>query len=224
MGDVSSTAENPLAPSRWSMLIPTPRFSLRLNAWLSCWHRERHGGDCRMWLDIWLRQKRVVRSDRTCDDLPTLSDSLHLAATCGQYDSGASLCCERICRRKHAVCHAYEDLKTWRGLFARWCTSSAGATDVELRGSPRRGGTNDCLESLSLGSSREPPSRRRGSCCRRWSVSTRWEPWRNGSRPWPCARSDPLQCLTRRNRCRRNLFSLLAFVPDLYSRWRATAL
>ena len=44
-----------------------------------------------MWLDIWLRETRVVRGGCTSHELHTLSDALHWADTWGQHNLGAGV-------------------------------------------------------------------------------------------------------------------------------------
>ena len=97
-----------------------------------CRHAERHGGDARMWLDVWLRDKRVARTDRTFHELQTLVDALHLAGTWDQYNLGASLCCERLARRIQAICDAHRDPEHVSWSFARYYAGSSSATDAVM--------------------------------------------------------------------------------------------
>ena len=97
-----------------------------------CRHTERHGGDARMWLDVWLRDKRVARTDRTFHELQTLVDALHLAGTWDQYNLGASLCCERLARRVQAICDAHRDPEHVSWTSAGYYAGSASAADAVM--------------------------------------------------------------------------------------------
>ena len=44
-------------------------------------HSERHGGDPRLWLQMWLRTKHIETSDRTYHELKVLGDALFYAGT-----------------------------------------------------------------------------------------------------------------------------------------------
>ena len=49
---------------------------------------ERQGGDPRLWLDKWLREKHLADSDRVAHELRRLADVLHMARVVDQLNVG----------------------------------------------------------------------------------------------------------------------------------------
>lgn len=70
-------------------------------------HSERHGGDPRLWLQMWLRTKHIETSDRTYHELKVLGDALFYAGTFDQLNIPALISMEVICRRIQAIVDAY---------------------------------------------------------------------------------------------------------------------
>ena len=61
---------------------------------------ERHGGDPRLWLQLWMRSKHIEASDRTYHEMKVLADALFYAGTFDQIvdEHGGGLGkCEDFC-------------------------------------------------------------------------------------------------------------------------------
>lgn len=70
-------------------------------------HVERHGGDPRLWLQLWLRTKHIEPSDRVAHEMRVLCDVLYYAGTFDQLNIPALVSLEVVCRRMQAVVDAY---------------------------------------------------------------------------------------------------------------------
>ena len=72
-------------------------------------HTERHGGDPRLWLQLWLRSKHIEQSDRTYHEMRVLVDALYYAGTYDQVNIPSLICMEVVCRRLQAIVDAYSN-------------------------------------------------------------------------------------------------------------------
>lgn len=70
-------------------------------------HCERHGGDPRLWLQLWLRSKHIESSDRTWHETKVLVDVLYYAGTFDQVNIPGLMSLEVVCRRLQAIVDAY---------------------------------------------------------------------------------------------------------------------
>ena len=70
-------------------------------------HMERHGGDPRLWLQMWLRSKRIETTDRIYHELKVLIDCLFYAGTFDQLNIPGLMSLEVISRRIQAISDAY---------------------------------------------------------------------------------------------------------------------
>ena len=70
-------------------------------------HVERHGGDPRLWLQLWLRAKHIEPTDRVAHEMRVLCDVLYYAGTFDQLNIPALVSLEVVCRRMQAVVDAY---------------------------------------------------------------------------------------------------------------------
>ena len=97
----------------------------------------RTGGDPRLWLQLWCREKRLESTDRTVHELRTLTEAIYMAGTYDQLNLGGVLALEILSRRVHAIVEAYAGGASrphW-GL-AKFLTCEASAEDAvssELR-------------------------------------------------------------------------------------------
>ena len=72
-------------------------------------HAERHGGDPRLWLQMWMRTKHIESSDRTYHEMKVLTDALFYAGTFDQVNIPALMSMEVVCRRIQAIVDAYSN-------------------------------------------------------------------------------------------------------------------
>ena len=72
-----------------------------------CKAMERQGGDPKLWLEKWLREKRLEGSDRVAHELRCLTDVLYMVGTVDQLNVGGLHCVESLCRRIAAIVEAY---------------------------------------------------------------------------------------------------------------------
>lgn len=72
-------------------------------------HMERHGGDPRMWLQMWMRTKHISPTDRVAHEMRVLVDTLYFAGTYDQVNIPALMSLECVCRRMQAIVDAYAD-------------------------------------------------------------------------------------------------------------------
>lgn len=87
-------------------------------------HTERHGGDPRLWMQLWMRTKKIEATDRVYHELKVLIDALYYAGTFDQLNVPGLMSMEVICRRIQAISDAYtnpakpswENAKVFAGL------------------------------------------------------------------------------------------------------------
>lgn len=133
-----------------------------------CKHMLRHGGDPRMWLQLWQREKKLEATDKVVHEMKVLTDSLFYARSYEQINVGARVAMEVICRRIQLLVDAYANplrpnwdmAKVFNGQaspddgispsFRSWATkrsrdeaeiASARAKVRELRGAPVASGS-----------------------------------------------------------------------------------
>lgn len=70
-------------------------------------HSERHGGDPRLWLQLWCRTKHIEPTDRVHHELKVLTDCLFYAGTFDQLNIPALVSLEVGCRRIQAIVDTY---------------------------------------------------------------------------------------------------------------------
>ena len=94
-----------------------------------CKAMEREGGDPRMWLERWLREKRLDSSDRVAHELRALTDVLFLSGSVDQLNVGGLHGMEALCRRIAAIVEAYATGRpTWE--HARFYAGTPVAEEV----------------------------------------------------------------------------------------------
>lgn len=152
-------------------------------------HAERHGGDPRLWLQLWLRNKHVETADRTYHEMKVLTDALFYAGTFDQINIPALMSMEVICRRIQAVVDAYnnpsrpswENAKIFSGLgtpedivsptFRNYATKKnkeelelmqARQKVRELRGTSTAAQDDDAADALPQKPSNKPSPKRKG--------------------------------------------------------------
>lgn len=78
-------------------------------------HMEKHGGDPRLWLQMWCRTKHIDLRDRTYHELKVLRDVLYFAGTFDQLNLPALMSIETVSRRIQAIADAYTnpDKPSW---------------------------------------------------------------------------------------------------------------
>ncbi|CAK8988362.1 unnamed protein product, partial [Durusdinium trenchii] len=72
-------------------------------------HAERHGGDPRLWMQLWCRSKHIETTDRTFHEMKVLVDALFFAGTFDQVNIPALMSMEVVCRRIQAIVDAYSN-------------------------------------------------------------------------------------------------------------------
>ena len=72
-------------------------------------HAERHGGDPRLWLQLWMRSKHIEASDRTYHEMKVLTDALFYAGAFDHINIAALMSMEVVCRRIQAIVDAYSN-------------------------------------------------------------------------------------------------------------------
>ena len=72
-------------------------------------HMERHGGDPRLWLQMWMRTKHISPTDQVAHEMRMLCDTLYYAGTFDQVNVPALMSMEVVCRRVQAIVDAYAD-------------------------------------------------------------------------------------------------------------------
>ncbi len=75
---------------------------------------ERHGGDPRLWLQLWMRSNHIESGDRTYHEMKVLVDSLYFAGTFDQVNIPALMAMEVICLRIQAIVDAYTAIRHGR--------------------------------------------------------------------------------------------------------------
>lgn len=95
-------------------------------------HMQRHGGDPKLWMQIWMRKHNLSDSDRVVHELRTLVDTLYLAGTYDQLNVGSLGCLESVSRRIQTIVEAFSNSSgpTPDWSHARLYTGQATADDV----------------------------------------------------------------------------------------------
>ena len=70
-------------------------------------HFERHGGNCRLWLDKWSSSRGIEPTERTAIELGVHMRSIHYLATYDQINLGASAAAENTLLRVAQIVEAY---------------------------------------------------------------------------------------------------------------------
>ena len=102
-----------------------------------CKHMERHGGDPRLWLDLFIRMKGLGQGDRVVHELRTIVEALYQGGTYDQLNMGGLMMVEVLTRRVAAVVDAYADPSKPSWTNARYFEGVSSVEDVsgpELRG------------------------------------------------------------------------------------------
>ena len=95
-------------------------------------HMQRHGGDPKLWMQIWMRKHNLSDSDRVVHELRTLVDTLYLAGVYDQLNLGSLGCLECVSRRIKTIVEAFSSSAgpTPDWSHARLYTGRATADDV----------------------------------------------------------------------------------------------
>ncbi|CAK0823925.1 unnamed protein product, partial [Prorocentrum cordatum] len=102
-----------------------------------CKHMERHGGDPRLWLDLFIRMKGLGQNDRVVHELRTIVEALYQGGVYDQLNMGGLMMVEVLTRRAAAVVDAYADPSKPSWTNARFFEGVSSVEDVsgpELRG------------------------------------------------------------------------------------------
>ncbi|CAK0856481.1 unnamed protein product, partial [Prorocentrum cordatum] len=102
-----------------------------------CKHMERHGGDPRLWLDLFIRMKGLGQGDRVVHELRTIVEALYQGGVYDQLNMGGLMMVEVLTRRVAAVVGAYADPSKPSWTNARFFEGVSSVEDVsgpELRG------------------------------------------------------------------------------------------
>ncbi|CAK0901058.1 unnamed protein product, partial [Prorocentrum cordatum] len=104
-------------------------------------HMERHGGDPRLWLDLFIRMKGLGQNDRVVHELRTIVEALYQGGVYDQLNMGGLMMVEVLTRRVAAVVDAYSDPTKPSWTNARFFEGVSSVEDVsgpELRGCVHR--------------------------------------------------------------------------------------
>jgi hypothetical protein len=93
-------------------------------------HIERTGGDPRLWLQIWLRTKKIEETDRVAHEMKVLVDALYFGGIYDQLNLPALVCIEVVCRRLQLIVEAYANPARPSWENARLYASQASAEEV----------------------------------------------------------------------------------------------
>ncbi|CAK0868534.1 unnamed protein product, partial [Prorocentrum cordatum] len=102
-----------------------------------CKHMERHGGDPRLWIDLFIRMKGLGQNDRVVHELRTIVEALYQGGVYDQLNMGGLMMVEVLTRRVAAVVDAYADPSKPSWTNARFFEGVSSVEDVsgpELRG------------------------------------------------------------------------------------------
>ena len=91
---------------------------------------ERQGGDPRLWLQGWMRQKKMEPTDRTAHELKVLCDCLYYAGVYDQVNIPALISLEIVARRIQAIADAYTNPNKPSWENAKIFTGQGTADDV----------------------------------------------------------------------------------------------
>ena len=84
-------------------------------------HTRKHGGDPRVWLQIWARQKQIGESDRVMHELRCLTDVLFYGGTFDQLNMPVLVSFEVVARRIASIVDAYQaggSSPDWAKIFS----------------------------------------------------------------------------------------------------------
>ena len=70
-------------------------------------HWERHGGNPRLWLDVWCRNRNISQGERVYHELSVLLELFYVGGTYDQLNMGCLVCFEVAARRIQSVIDAY---------------------------------------------------------------------------------------------------------------------
>ncbi|CAE8693166.1 unnamed protein product [Polarella glacialis] len=93
-------------------------------------HIERTGGDPRLWLQIWLRAKKLEESDRVAHEMKVLVDVLYYGGIYDQLNMPALISMEVVCRRLQLVVEAYANPARPSWENARLYASQASTEEI----------------------------------------------------------------------------------------------
>ncbi|CAK0901919.1 unnamed protein product [Prorocentrum cordatum] len=102
-----------------------------------CKHMQRHGGDPRLWLDLFIRMKGLGQGDRVVHELRAIVEALYQGGVYDQLNMGGLMMVEVLSRRVAAVVDAYADPSKPSWTNARFFEGVSSVEDVsgpELRG------------------------------------------------------------------------------------------
>ena len=97
-------------------------------------HMLRCGGDPRLWLATFLREKGIGASDRVAHELKVLTDTLQVAGCFDQVNVGALVCLEVVCRRIQTITDAYSGSGKPNWARARFFGGTSGIDDSVMPG------------------------------------------------------------------------------------------
>jgi len=72
-------------------------------------HMERNGGDPRLWLQIWIREKKLDANDRAVHEMKSLVDMIYYGGTYDQFNLGGAVALEVAARRLQLIVDAYSN-------------------------------------------------------------------------------------------------------------------
>ena len=110
--------------------IPDSRLEGSPTALHMCKVMERQGGDPRLWMERWVREKRLDNSDRVAHELRSLVEVLYAAGVVDQVNVGGLVCLERVCRRIAVIVEAYAVPSRPSWDHARFYAGTASAEEV----------------------------------------------------------------------------------------------
>jgi hypothetical protein len=93
-------------------------------------HIERTGGDPRLWLQLWLRAKKIEESDRVAHEMKVLVDALYFGGIYDQLNMPALISLEVICRRLQLIVEAYANPARPSWENARLYASQASTEEI----------------------------------------------------------------------------------------------
>ncbi|CAE8585294.1 unnamed protein product, partial [Polarella glacialis] len=93
-------------------------------------HIERTGGDPRLWLQIWLRAKKLEESDRVAHEMKVLVDVLYYGGIYDQLNMPALISMEVVCRRLQLIFEAYANPARPSWENARLYASQASTEEI----------------------------------------------------------------------------------------------
>ena len=95
-----------------------------------CKHYERFGGDPKLWLQMWLRERNLEARERTSVEMTFLMDTLYYAGCYDQLNMGSLACLENVGRRICQIVEAYAtDSARPNWSSAKYYMGQQGAAD-----------------------------------------------------------------------------------------------